>query len=654
MTELSESFAAGSAARYGFDLIDLETVRYGLIEVAREMFETLTRGSFSPIARDLRDCTAAVHMKTDDGWQMVASWEGCVQHAFTSPHIVNFTMDEWDESTLREGDVIMVNDPWRGAIHCSDINLLRPVFVEGEVQFMLHSTSHVVDLGGPIPGGFSNGARTMFEEQLKFPPTLLYTGGTAVRPVFNQLLENNRVPHLLLGDIRALAGSLAIGAKRLTDVVERNGADLVHAAANYGMDLAELSMRMGLRSVPDGDYEVSDFLDDDGISGDAIELKMTVKIRGDSMEIDYSGSARQPAGNVGTAWIESTRAIIGAKFILDPHSPVNSGILRPIEAIMPPGSIVCVLPPSSCSTHSETGCRVVNMMTQALSIAMGDRAIACDSGTAGVAVIGGIDTREGHEGQSWGTFAVPGGGWGGTWKSDGVSACIVSIASNCRSSVQEHVERENPLVIWGQELMRDSAGAGKFRGGAGAVYTVRALSPTVLTIVGDRSRAGAPGSNGGGRGMPFYGWLLRSSTSDTDYVLGNSTQATPLFGMFDESGRPDPDHGTFCLGTTHTGKIAQLLLEPGDGVRLIVGGGGGWGDPLERDPELVLTDVLDDLVSPEFARRAYGVVIVDDQVDAAETARLRSEYVLLWQQGKWSVPSACPPKWDDAMLEVAR
>ncbi|MDF2443849.1 MAG: N-methylhydantoinase, partial [Subtercola sp.] len=424
---------------YGFDLIDLETVRYGLIEIAREMNDTLTRGSFSPLARDIRDCTSAMHMRTPEGWQMLASHEGCVQHAFTSPHIVNFTMSEWDESTLQEGDVILVNDPWRGAIHFSDLNVLRPIFVDGVLQFVLHSTSHVADLGGPIPGGFANGAQTQFEEQLKIPPTLLYAAGVPVRPVFNHLLENNRTPNLLLGDIRALAGSLNVGSASLASLLERNGLDKVRAAGNYAMDLAETAMRRGIATVPDGDYPVTDFLDEDAIVPERIQLTMTLKVRGDSMEIDYSGSSRQPAGNVGTAWIESTRAIIGTKFILDPASPVNSGTLRPIEALLPVGSIVCVLPPSSCSSHTETGSRVVNMMTQALSDALTDRSIACDSGTSGVAVIGGIDTRPGHEGSPWGSFAVPGGGWGGTWTSDGVSACIVSIAANCRSSVNEHV-----------------------------------------------------------------------------------------------------------------------------------------------------------------------------------------------------------------------
>jgi N-methylhydantoinase B len=296
------------------------------------------------------------------------------------------------------------------------------------------------------------------------------------------------------------------------------------------------------------------------------------------------------------------------------------------------------------------------MMTQALSEAMGTRGIACDTGTSGVAVIGGVDERPGHEGSPWGSFAVPGGGWGGTWTSDGVSACIVSIAANCRSAVNEHVERESPLVIWEHELMPDSAGAGLHRGGAGAIFTIGAVSTTVITITGDRSRSGAPGSSGGGRGMPFYGWLLRGDGSGSTLDPRKAVEAQPLFGVFDENGEPDPDNGTFGLGTTYMGgKVSQLVLQPGDGIRLIVGGGGGWGDPLERDTERVLTDIDDGLVSESFAHAAYGVVLDGSgRVDEDATAMRRRDLSRLRDQDEWRVPTACPPAWNAAtIMEVA-
>lgn len=643
--EIDTLSAQEAYAAYGRELIELETLRYGLIEVARDMHQALMRGAFSPVVRDVMDCTACIHMRTDAGWEMVASWEGCMQHAFTSQHICNFVMSEWDESSLRQGDTILVNDPWRGAIHCSDINLLRPVLLDDRAAFVLHSTSHVVDLGGPIPGGFANGTQTCFEEQLKFPPTLLYAEDVPVRPIFNFILENVRVPAALLGDIRALYGCLVIGENRLRGLITEYGVEAVVAGGHYGMDMTEGSMRRGIAAVPDGDYHVMDALDDDSIEAEPVHLEATVRVRGDSIEVDYSGTGRQPLGNVGTAWIESTRCIEGIKFMVDPSSPVNSGTLRPVEALLPPGSAVCVLPPSSCSNHVDMGGRVVNMMTRAMSEALSDRAIGCDSGTAAMLTIGGVDMRPGNEGTPWATFSLPGGGWGGTWKTDGLTFCLLSVG-NCRTSVQEHVERESPLAVWQHEIMPDSAGAGLHRGGFGGIYTIEALSETVLSVTGDRARIGAPGVQGGGRGMPFYGWLIPDFDPVNNLNSLNLTGCEPLFGVFDEDGRPAPDTGRFGLGTRHqSAKIPQVVLKPGQALRVIVGGGGGWGDPLDRPVDQVVVDILDGLHSSEFAERAYGVVMVDGHADQGATERLRAELTAARDSGTWRVPTACPIEW---------
>ncbi|MEN0136724.1 MAG: hydantoinase B/oxoprolinase family protein, partial [Rhodococcus sp. (in: high G+C Gram-positive bacteria)] len=604
--------------------VELDILRYGLTEVAREMLDSLMRSAFSPVCRDILDCTSAIHMRTDDGWETVALWEGCMQHAFTAPHIANFVMDDWDIDNLQPGDVIFVNDPWRGTIHQSDVNLLRPVFVDGRVEFLLHSTSHLVDLGGAIPGGFSNGTQTHFEEQLKLPPTLLYANDVPVRPTFNFILENNRVPQLVLGDLRALHGCLVVGERQLQDLIARGGLEKVRAAGRYAIEATEASMRRGIASIPDGDYTAEDFLDEDGVSDEPIPVHVTVKVRGDSMEIDFSGSGRQPLGNCGTAWCEASRCIEAVKLMVDPSTPVNSGTLRPIETLLPSGSVVQVLPPSSCSNHADIGARGINVVTQALSQAM-DEAFACDTGTAVVVSLGGIDTRPGHEGTPWGAFALAGGGWGGTWKDDGVSFCVIPIG-NCRTSVQEHVEIESPLVIVQHEMVIDTAGAGEFRGGLGSVYSIFAESDTMVTITADRVRLGAPGSNGGGAGSPAYGWYIENFDLAEHGDPLDLRGAEPLFGMFDEQGRPDPNDGEFGRGARYqTGKFSGLILKAGDALRFVIGGGGGWGDPLNRVPAKVLQDIRSGLVSPEFAGEAHGVVIANGDVDEAATAARRAQ-----------------------------
>ncbi|NEW26622.1 hydantoinase B/oxoprolinase family protein [Nocardia cyriacigeorgica] len=624
--------------------VELDILRYGLIEVARDMLDSLMRSAFSPVCRDILDCTSAIHMRTDDGWETVALWEGCMQHAFTAPHIANFVMDDWDIDTMQPGDVIFVNDPWRGTIHQSDVNLLRPVFVNGRVEFLLHSTSHLVDLGGAIPGGFSNGTQTHFEEQLKLPPTLLYANDVPVRPTFNFLLENNRVPQLVLGDLRALHGCLVVGERQLQELIGRSGLDKVRAAGRYAIDSTEASMRRGIAAIPDGDYTAEDFLDEDGVSDEAIPVHVTVKVRGDSMEIDFSGSGRQPLGNCGTAWCEATRCIEAVKLMVDPSTPVNSGTLRPVETILPPGSVVQVLPPSSCSNHADIGARGINVVTQALSQAT-DEAFASDTGTAVVVSLGGIDTRPGHEGTPWGAFALAGGGWGGTWKEDGVSFCVIPIG-NCRTSVQEHLEIESPLVVVQHEMVIDTAGAGQYRGGAGSVYSIYAESDTMVTVTADRVRVGAPGANGGGAGAPAFGWYIENFDLARHGDPLDLRGIEPLFGMFDADGRPDPNNGEFGLGARYqTGKFSGLVLKAGDALRFVIGGGGGWGDPLERAVDRVAADVRAGLVSVEFAAAGYGVVIADGVVDESATVAQRARLAAERAAGRWQVPVATPLTW---------
>jgi N-methylhydantoinase B len=626
--------------------LENDILRYAILEIAREMNDALMRSAFSPVVRDQLDCTTAVLMRNEGAWELVASWEGSCQHAFTTQHICNFVMDEWDLSRTRPGDVILVNDPWRGAIHQSDINLLRPVFVDGEAEFVLLSTSHLVDLGGPIPGGFSNGAQTSFEEQLKFPPILLYAEDVPVRSMFNYILENVRVPASVLGDLRALHGCLVVGERRLRDVFDRHGVENVRRAGLHAIETTEANMRRGIAAIPDGDYRVEDFLDDDGVTGEQIPIVTTVKVRGDSIELDFSGTGRQPLGNNGSAWAEATRAIEAVKLLVDPHTPVNSGTLRPVETLLPPGSAVCVLPPSSCSNHVDIGSRAINNVERALGLALGRDAIACDSGTVTMLTLGGIDTRPGRAAAPWGGFALTGGGWGGTPTSDGISFCIVPMG-NCRTSVLEHVELETPVLVAQHEIMPDSAGAGQHRGGFGGVYTVYALADTVVTISSDRVRTGAPGVLGGGTGMPAYGWYIENFDVSRHLAPFDLDGLEPLFGLFTDDGIPDPDHGKFCVNTRYrTSKVSNVLLKAGDGLRMVNGGGGGWGDPLARDVRAVAADVRNGLHTAEFAAEAYGVVISDSRPDLMATERLRTQLSQLRERGAWRVPVACAPNWN--------
>jgi len=274
-----------------------------------------------------------------------------------------------------------------------------------------------------------------------------------------------------------------------------------------------------------------------------------------------------------------------------------------------------------------------------------DQSFANDTGTFVVVNMGGVDTRPGHEGTPWGAFALTGGGWGGTWKEDGISFCVGPMG-NCRTSVQEHVEIESPLVIAQHEMVIDTAGAGKARGGLGSVYSIFAESDTVVTITADRVRRGAPGTNGGGPSMPSYGWYIEDFDLSRHKDPLDLRGAEPLFGMFDAQGRPDPNTGEFGRGARfQTGKFSNLLIKAGDAIRLMIGGGGGWGDPLDRDPQKVLEDVRNGLVSPQAADLYYGVVLTEGAVDGPGTEERRFELNAQRNAGSWSVPTASPLTW---------
>ncbi|HZZ45668.1 MAG TPA: hydantoinase B/oxoprolinase family protein, partial [Pseudonocardia sp.] len=217
---------------------------------------------------------------------------------------------------------------------------------------------------------------------------------------------------------------------------------------------------------------------------------------------------------------------------------------------------------------------------------------------------------------------------------------------NCRTSVHEHVEIESPLVVVQHEMVIDTAGAGQFRGGLGSIYSILAESDTVVTVTADRVRRGAPGSTGGGAGTPTYCWYVPDFDLARHGDPFDLRDAEPLFGVFDEGGRPDPNHGEFGRGTRYrTGKISRLALNAGDALRVVIGGGGGWGDPLGRDPDRVWLDVRNELVSPDSAERLYGVIVVDGQWEPAATEARRAELASRRAAGNWSVPVSAPLHW---------
>jgi N-methylhydantoinase B len=340
--------------------------------------------------------------------------------------------------------------------------------------------------------------------------------------------------------------------------------------------------------------------------------------------------------------------------MLDPTSIYNGGALRPYHAVLPAGSLVAGLPPTSVSDHGTVGLRVTNVVQQAMNAAVPvEDQVAPDSGNTIFFGMQGLDTRPGKNSAPFGSFVLPGTPWGASSTTDGLGFTGPLVGGGvARSSVWEHIESDVPVVFWDHEYMIDSAGVGRQRGGVGSYCVVEALAKVEITCVADRVRVGAPGVNGGGRGMPGLAFILeKPEGSKAPFPNWNGvvpvSELKPLFGRFDDAGRPDPVDGTVGNGALYdVSKFSGFFLEAGQVLLVIGGGSGGWGDPLERDPALVLEDVLDEIVSPEAARDQYGVALAVDAgrvvVDDEETSRRRGE---LAKTRSPEPPTACFSRW---------
>jgi N-methylhydantoinase B len=507
---------------YGIDLITAETIRAGLIEVTRHMFRTLKQSAFSNPVREMTDFGVCVHMVNDDfSTELVSVTEGCTHFAFTHPHMMNFMVDEWGIDNFGPGDTIVCNDPWRGSIHMPDVNLFRPVFWDGKPIFFLSDASHLVDIGGPVPGGFNTSATEVFAEGLRIPPMLITSNDKPVRSTINLILENTRTPQHNLGDLRALFGTMKVGEGRLVRLLERYGPETVQAASRYLLDLSERRMRAAIASVPDGTYEAEEWVDDDGLTEDPIRVAASATVHGSHMEIDFTGTDRQPLGSLGSCWEETNRMLVGPKVVLDPEHPMNSGMMRCFHVVAPAGSVVMAAPPTSNCQHADLAAKIADLGLRLCGQMIPDRAVAADGATTFAMPLGGIDERAGRDGQPYGGIICQGVGWGGTANNDGISFCTSPIYGISSSTI-ELMERDLPLLIRGTDSQIDSAGAGTYRSGfANSAMFECTDGEMVVTTLLDSGRFSRWGVAGGGEGATAYvyrvGLLRRRRCARSDH-----------------------------------------------------------------------------------------------------------------------------------------
>jgi N-methylhydantoinase B len=555
-------------------------------DITEEMEEALIRSAHSMIVREAKDAATAIF---DAAGQQIAQATGNPMHlGMIIPAVETFVRVF---SPMAEGDVYLLNDPFSGGTHLPDFVLTIPVMVAGEVIALVTAIAHAQDIGGRSPGGFPADATEVFQEGLRLRPVKLYDAGFVNQTVLDVIAANVRVPETVIGDLYAQLAACHVGRERLLELVARYSNRTVRAAMARTLDDAERLTRATIESIPDGEYSFADYLDHDGIDLDRlVTLKATVTVSGSNLTVDMTGSSPQVRGPVNCVPASSLAAIYYVvKAIGGPDVPNNAGCYRPITTVLPLGSVVNATMPAAVSSRGVLCCRIVDCVLGALAQAVPERVIAASSGLPIAFHMGGIDPATGR------TYVAPevgGGGMGARFSKDGLEAISTDVV-NSRNVPVEVIEMDIPVRINYYRLRNDSGGVGRFRGGLGLEKEYQVLRGDMRVSLRTERHVTAPyGLYGGGPGVQTqYGIALADGSA------------------------------------SNVRSKAEVVLRPGDRIRFGSAGGGGYGDPFEREASAVLRDVLDEKVSRSSARNAYGVVIVGDKVDEPATGALRSEMV---------------------------
>jgi len=576
------------------DPITLEVIRNRLIAASRDIRRTVEWAAYSPILYEVIDFSCAI---LDANANLVAETPGLPIFLANLSYSVLCTYETIGRENLKPGDVILCNDPYNGGgTHCPDIVVLCPAFHKKEIVGWAAFRGHTVDMGGIYPGGWYSNTTEVFQEGFRLPPVRIMIGGKPNEDVFRLIRTNSRVPDSVLGDIRAMIAGVRAAAHRFNEIIDKYGVKTLLAAMDEILEQGEKMALAALARIPKGVYSAETVLDGDG-NDDAplskqLLLKMKLTVKADKMIIDFTGSSPQSIGPMNTPEPSTISAArYGFKIITTPFYPSNEGSFRPLELIIPEGSILKPKFPAATAMWPTPITTIPDLMLKAIAPAIPDRVRGGHFGDSMANFIYGNDPRTGvyyvcAEGDA--------GGYGGQPKQDGASAFFSMSLGDTYNMPVEVAEVRFPFRVEFFELAQDSGGPGKYRGGLGVRRDYR--------IIGHQA------------GM----------TVTTDRVI-----FTPPWGIFGgKSGRSSITKVYRADGSEETWrKVSNLPLKDGDVTSFQTGGGGGYGSPLERDPDLVLRDVINGYVSVESARKDYGVVFNDahTKVDQAATQKLRDE-----------------------------
>ena len=566
------------------DPITTDLISHALGTIADEMAITIVRTAHSNNLTNSMDLSTAL---CDANGRLIVQAQTLQLHLGSVPDCMDAVFRRFG-TEIQDGDVYILNDPYDGGTHLPDIYLVQPVFLDRQLLGYSASIAHHTDIGGKVAGGNGCDATEIYQEGFRIPPTRLFDRGLRNAWLEEMLARNVRIPYQVLGDLRAQIAACHIGRQGLLNLATEHSVNMLNQYFEEILDRTERLARHEISLMPDGEYHFTDYIDDDGVDSNSIPITVKVLITGDSLTADFTGTAAQVKGGINSV-LSFTKSTVYAcvRCLMESEMPNNSGYFRPIEVIAPKSTIVNPSPPAAVAARGLTAFRIADAVLGALAQALPDKVPACEMGGDTGVSIGGYHAN----GEAFVFLEFLHGSWGGRPFADGIDGCA-SMIVNFSNNPIEMIEASQPLRIESFGFVADSGGPGKFRGGLAISREYRFLEDRgLLQLRTDRYNHLPYGLAGGGTGTPSRNVITR--------------------------------HGA----SRRIGGKATLELVANDLYAHTVAGAGGHGNPMDRDPEAVLADVIEEKVTRAHARAAYGVVLKRGllEVDLKATNYMRSK-----------------------------
>jgi N-methylhydantoinase B len=558
------------------DPITLTVIQAGLQQVCDEMDLAFSRAAFSPVIAEANDRSDGIY-SAEDGSLIAQGAGGLPVFVGTMQYSTATLIEmirEGRAAAPRPGDIYIVNDPYLGGTHLMDVRFARPFYRGGEIFCWLSNTGHWPDTGGAVPGGFSASATAVEQEGLRLPPVRLFKEGILDEEIYAIICSNIRVAEQRIGDVKAQAAALEVGAERLTELLDRYGDATVTEAIAELRTRARAQMQSFIATIPEGEHQGTAWVDSDGVVNEPLAIRLSVKRRGDDLLFDFAGSSPPCLGPMNSVRATTLSSVYLAMRHIFPEVPISAGAFEPLHVTGIEGSFLDARyprPVSGCA--AEVSQRIAEAVFAALVAALPDRVTAAPAGTSGNFALGGHDPARGR---GFVMYQLSGGGYGGNAETDGLTNGCSTIGISKAPPV-EIMEQAFPVLYHRYALREGSGGAGRHRGGFGLDYEIELRRGEArASFVMDHGRFGPQGALGGEDGAPNEVTVWRDGAAYTP---------------------------------AHLSKEQDIPLKAGDRVRVRTPGGGGYGNPLTRAPAAVGEDVRLGRYTPQEAEDRFGVVL---------------------------------------------